>query len=428
MQAVLWTRRYPEFTHSAHERYGSTFTARIGGLPTSVVTVDRDVVRRIFTGDPVLKRHGNDLLRPVLGDRSVLLLEPSEHLERRKLLLPHFHGERVRAYSHLIRSLIEAELDRWREDEVLAVLPRAQNLTLEVILRAVLGIADPRMREQLREIYDSMIRIPGSALGFCFPQLQWIARSYWRKKHELDGILTEQIAATRSDPGLAGRDDILALLVQTRDERGEGLSDAELLAELNTLLVAGHETTATAIAWGAELLAHHPAVLERARRAVNDGEDGYTDALVKEILRIRPPIPVGAARHPVEPFSIGEFTVDPSVAIIVNAWGVHHDSALYPKPEVFRPERFVDQAADSYAFVPFGGGAHRCLGAALAQLEIKIVLGAIISHYDLEPVDAQIAGPVRRAIALVPRGGGRVRLAGLGTAQHRHQANSQAPQ
>jgi cytochrome P450 len=403
----------------AHQRYGSTFTARLGGLPTSVVTTDRDAIRRLFTGDPLLKRHANDLVRPVLGDRSVLLLEPGEHLERRKLLLPTFHGERVRRYAELMRELIDDDLDRWAVSEEVRLLPRAQDLTLQVILQAVLGVRDAAMREQLRGIYDAMVGLPLSEIAFYFPRLtrrsRWspVAELFWRRKDELDRLVTSHIASTRQDPRLQERDDVLALLVQARDERGGGLTDAELLAELNTLLVAGHETTAAALAWGAELLAHDRQVLERTRSAVDGGETEYLDALVKEVLRIRPPL-IGGARHPVEPFPIGEFVIDPAVAIIVNAWGVHHDHAIYTEPERLRPERFMEGAPDSYTFLTFGGGAHRCLGASLAQLEIKVVLSAIVERYDLTPVGAELAPAVRRGLSLVPRGGGRVRIAGRG--------------
>jgi cytochrome P450 len=419
LQAVLWARRFPQFVRHAHERYGPTFTARLGQLPTSVVTVDRDAIQRLFTGDPLLKRHANDLVRPILGDRSVLLLEPGEHLERRKLLLPPFHGERVRRYAELMHELIDDELDHWRVGEEVRVLPRAQNLTLEVILQAVLGIRDAAMREQLREIYDAMVGVPLSDMGFYFPRLtrrsRWrpTVERFWRRKDELDQLVTAHISATREDPRLDEREDVLALLVQARDEGGGGLTDAELLAELNTLLVAGHETTAAAVAWGAELLARDMAVLERTRGAMDGGETEYLEALVKEVLRIRPPLP-GCARHPVEPFPIGDFVIDPEVAIIVNAWGVHHDPAIYPEPQRLRPERFLEAAPDSYTFLTFGGGAHRCLGAALAQLEVKIVLSAIVDRFDLRAVRKEIAPAVRRGLSFVPRGGGRVRVEGAG--------------
>ena len=298
VQAWRWTHHYRRYTVEARRRYGPTFTARVGGMPASVVTVDRDAIRRMFTGDPLTKRHGNDILRPVLGDRSVLLLEPGEHLARRKLLLPPFHGERVRAYGELVNRLVDAELDRWEGEREVTVLPRAQDLTLEVILRIVLGMRDEGARRRLRAIYDSMINAPGAAIGHYFPQLlkpgNPVMANYMRKKAKLDAIVTAEVTAARADPGLAERDDILALLVQARDDSGAGLTDAELLAELNTLLVAGHETTATAIAWGADLLAHHPDVAAEHARA---GGEAYVDALVKEVLRSRPPLPMAAARQ-----------------------------------------------------------------------------------------------------------------------------------
>jgi cytochrome P450 len=410
-QALLWTRHYREFVADARERYGPTFTARVGGMPAAVVTVDRDAIKRLFTGDPLAKRHGNDLLRTVLGDRSLLLLEPSEHLERRKLLLPPFHGERVRAYADLMGRLIEEDLDEWGELDSVQVLPRAQDLTLEVILQAVFGMRDPQLRARLRSIYDSMVSTAGSSIGFYFPQLtsRWnpLIRKYWRNRDRLYAIVREQIAATRADPRLADRDDILAMLIEARDEDGRGgLTDDDLLDELNTLLAAGHETTATAIAWGVELLAHNPEIAERARGA----EPEYLDALVKEVLRIRPPLPTVSARRPTEPFEIAGYTLEPNTTVIVDCWGIHHDPEVYPDPEAFRPERFLEDPPDSYAFMPFGGGAHRCLGASLAQLEIRVVLKAIVERYELQPTEPKIAEPERRGIVFAPHGGTRVRV------------------
>ena len=415
MQGALWNWRYVDFTTKGHERYGPTFTVRIGGLPDAVLTVDRDVIKRLFTGNPLTKRHGNDLLRPALGDGSVMLLEPPEHLQRRKLLLPPFHGERVRGYAKLMEELVAAELDKWRPGETVKVLPFAQDLTLEVILRAVLGVPEEGMRQRLRKLYDAIQGAPAAAIGFYFPKLtgKWnpLARYIWSQVDKLNALVAAQITATRADPALAERDDILAMLVQARDEDGNGLSDEDLLSELNTLLAAGHETTAGAIGWGAELLAHNPQVAQRAREAVATGDDGYIDALVKEILRLRPPVPIGGARHAMEPFTIGEHTLDPAVTIIINAWGIHHDPAIYPEPEALRPERHIEDGTPEYAFLPFGGGAHRCLGASLAQLEMKVVLSAIIQRFTLEPTQDEISGIARRATTIVPRTGARVRIA-----------------
>jgi cytochrome P450 family 135 len=417
VQAYLWAHRYREFTEWAHRRYGSSFSAKVGGLPRSVVTKDREVIRRVMTGDPRTKRHANDLLREGLGDRSLLLLEPAEHLVRRKLLSPPFHGERVRGYARLMERLVSAELETWTIGSQIGMLKIAQRLTLDVILDAVLGVSEPSMRNQLRALFDSMIDLPGQAVALYYPSLQrrrkvnlLAERYYWRKRDVLDAILDEQIASTRADRELESREDILAMMIRARDEDGRPLPDTDLRHELNTLIAAGHETTATALAWAVELLAHTPKVQSRARRAVLESDQRYLDAVVKEILRIRAPVSVAAARHPLEPFELAGCLIGPETVIIVNAWGVHLDPSIHPEPERFDPERFLAPMSD-YSFLPFGGGAHRCLGAALAQLEMRVALACIISRFELRPTGSSLPRPVRRGIVMSPEGGGRVTLA-----------------
>ena len=404
----LW--RYSEFSDRGHARYGDTFSVRVGSM-TGVLTRDRDAIRRLFTGDPLAKRHGNDLLRAFVGEQSLLVLEPAEHLARRKMLVPPFHGERVQSYARLMERLVSTELDRLRPGEVVALQPIAQSLTLDVILQAVLGISDPSLRGRLRTIFDAL-STPLNAFALFVPQLtnrsRWnvLSRRPWRLKDEFDALLREHIAATRSSGPPSERDDILAMLVSARDEDGVGLSDEQLRDELVTLIVAGHETTATAIAWGVELLMHNPAVINHAR----EGDDEYLEALAKEILRIRTPIPVGGARFVLEPFTIGPWTIPANVAVLVDAYGVHHDPATYPRPHEFRPERFLESPTDGYSFLPFGGGAHRCIGASLALLEIKIVLREILARLDLAPVSPGLPRAVPRGPTLAPRGGARVRV------------------
>ncbi|HSZ03911.1 MAG TPA: cytochrome P450 [Solirubrobacteraceae bacterium] len=411
VQALARIWRYAQFSDRGHERYGDTFTVRVGSSPTAVLTRDRDVIRRLYTGDPLGKRHGNDLLSTFLGEHSMLMLEPPEHLTRRKMLLPPFHGERVQSYARLMQRLTAAELDRLRPGEVVKVQPIAQALTLDVILQAVLGVSDVAMRRRLRDIFDQL-NTPLNSFAMFVPQLtrraRWnlLSRRPWRLKDELDALLFEHIAATRSDPLLGEREDILALMVGARDEDGDGLNDEQLRDELITLIAAGHETTATATAWGVELLVHNPAVMVRAR----EGDDAYLEALVKEILRIRSPIPITSARHMLEPFTIGPWTIPFDVAVLVDAYGVHHDPRTYPEPHVFRPERFLDEQPDGYSFLPFGGGAHRCLGASLALLEMKIVLREMLARVELERVSATPARPVPGGPTLRPRGGTRVRV------------------
>ena len=288
LQAIMRTWRYAEFSERGHARFGDTFTVRIGGLPPLVLTKDRDTIRRLFTGDPLAKRHANDLLRPFVGDQSLLVLEPAEHLARRKMLLPPFHGERVQSYARLMERLVSVELDRLKPGDVVAMQSIAQTLTLDVILQAVLGISDVATRRRLRRIFDAVMS-PLNSLIMFVPRLarrsRWnvLSRRAWSLKDELDALLFAHIAATRTDERLAEREDILAMMVLARDEEGSGLTDQQLRDELITLIAAGHETTATAIAWGVELLVHNPAVMSKAR----EGDDAYIDALVKEVLRIR---------------------------------------------------------------------------------------------------------------------------------------------
>jgi cytochrome P450 len=411
VQAFLRVWRYEDLSDRGHARYGDSFTVRIGSAPTGVLTRDREAIRRLFTGDPLGKRHGNDVLRAFVGDHSLLVLEPGEHLTRRKMMLPPFHGERVQSYARLMERLAAAEVERLRVGDLVTVHPVAQALTLDVILQAVLGVSDVGMRGRLRSIFDAL-NTPGNTFALFVPQLTrrapWnlLSRRPWRLKDELDALLFEHIAATRADPLLAEREDILAMMVLARDEDDAGLSDLQLRDELITLIAAGHETTATAIAWGVELLVHNPDVANRAR----SGDDEYLEALAKEILRIRSPLPISAARYLLEPFEIGGWTVPPGTAILVDAYGVHHDPRTYPQPHSFRPERFLESQPDGYSFLAFGGGAHRCIGASLALLEIKIVLREILERVELAPLEAAIARSRPRGPTLAPRGGARVRV------------------
>lgn len=409
--AARYTWRFPASTREWHARFGPSYTLRLPGLEPAVLTTDRSLVRHLLTGEPARRRHANDILEPALGSRSVMLLEPEPHLARRRLLLPPFHGERVKAYAELMRSLVEAELDTWQEGEPVRVHDRARELTLSVIERAVLGSSDPAFRRELGALVDTF-NSPLANFGLFAPALsrrsRWnlLAEPFHRNRDRLDALMARQVARVRADPALVERDDVLALLLLARDEDGNGLSDEDLVDELKTLLIAGHETTATAIAWAADVLAHDPA----AARRVRSGDRAYVSAAAKEVLRIRTVAPVSVARTLLEPAVVGDLELPAGTVVLADAHSIHHDPELWPDPASFRPERFLGgEGPAPYAYLPFGGGAHRCLGAALATLELEVALAAILRRFELEPV-GKPERPRRRGPTLIPADGATVRV------------------
>lgn len=415
-QAVRYTFDQPGFFATARERYGDTWTLRLPGFSRVVITRDRDAVARLFTADPLSLGHGNEILRPLFGDRSLMLLAPEEHLARRRVELPSFHGEAVRGYTERIRELADAEVAGWRAGEVVASHPRAREFTLAVILELVLGVRDRALSRELAEIFDAF-DTPLSNLGQFMPAAM-VRRSRWNlparpfhsRMDRLRSLLSGHIAAARSDPHAADRRDVLAVLVQARAEDGSGMTDEDLRDDLITLVLAGHETTGTAIAWACDLLAHNPAAAGRLRETLAAGDRGYLKATAKEVLRARTAVYVSAGRIVREPFPVGRWVLEPGMLVLVDAQGIHGDERVHPDPLAFRPERFLDGGAPQYGYVPFGGGAHRCLGSALATLELELFLEAVAHRGRLVPAGPP-ARPKRRGIALVPAGGGRVAVA-----------------
>jgi len=320
----------------------------LAGFPPIVVTSDGDAIRRLFTGDALLRRHGNDFLKPIFGERSLFFLEPAEHVARRRIELGPFHGAAVRAYTERIAELAEAEVATWMPGEVVASHPRARSLTLKVILELVLGVRDAALAGEITSIMDWLSTPVGNLALFAPPSLT--DRAWWKfssgpayaRVERLHALLEEQICRIRDDPTLNERSDVLSLLVRAQDEHGAKLSDADLRDDLVTLVVAGHEPTATALAWACDLLARNPDVSARIRESVASEDREYLKAAVKEVLRARPPLPASASRHALEPFPIGDWIVEPDALIFVDAIGMHSNSEVHAEPEAFRPERFLD--------------------------------------------------------------------------------------
>jgi cytochrome P450 len=393
-------------------RYGDMFTLKIANEGTWVFVTDPDAVKQIFTGDPRLLHAGeaNVVLLPVLGSHSVLLLDEDTHMAQRKLMLPSFHGERMRGYEQTMAEVAARELERWPAGEPLSAWPTMQAITLEVIMRTVFGVTDA---DRLRRLGDALqSSLSWTANPRRMAQLALLGprrieeRGTLRKALQpTDDLIFEEIRARRDAPDLAERDDVLSLLLQATHDDGSTMSDQELRDELMTLLVAGHETSATALAWALEALARHPAVLSRLRDEVDAGEDTYLDAVVKEILRLRPVIAL-VLRRLTEPMEIGGRLLPAGVNVAPCIYLIHRRPDVYPEPRAFRPERFLETPPGTYTWIPFGGGVRRCLGASFAQFEIKVVLRELVRRLDIRPARPRAERRVRRAIVFAPERGG----------------------
>jgi cytochrome P450 len=404
------------FMRRCRARYGDLFTLRYYPFDTLVYVCDPEVIREIFTGDPEVFRAGeaNQFMEPILGPRSVLLLDGGDHLRMRKLMLPPFHGRSVTRYRDVIADIAARELETWPLGRSFALRPRMQEITLEVIMRAVFGIEDPGLLARLRAALVRMINVNMIHGTLPFTRVDLGPRSPWgrylRARAAADEIIFDQIASRRAQAGGVEHDDVLALLLAVEDEDGDGLTDAELRDELVTLLLAGHETTATALAWAFERLVRHPAALARLREEAEAVEDDYVDAVVKETLRSRPVV-IDVARTLAAPARLGGYDLPAGVMVVPMITLVQTGPGAWEDPDAFRPERFLDGAQpDPYTWIPFGGGVRRCLGASFATFEMKVVLETILPAADLIPASPEPEAARLRHVTLVPARGGEVVL------------------
>ena len=410
---LLWYQAKP-FLEWCHRRYGDVFTVRAAPVGTLVYLADPAAIAELYRGDPDVFHagEGHGVLRVMLGDRSVVVLDGDEHLRQRRRMLPPFHGDSVRRYGEVIRSIVEAEVAGWPTGTPFPVYPRTQAIALEVIMRAVIGVEDPARLARLRELLPALVGVrPIVLLDERWPPLRRVGpwRRFRRLQRDVDEILYDEIARLRADPGLAERGDVLSLLIHGAEEAGEPMSDADLRDQLITLLVVGHETTAASLAFAIDLVLHDRAVLERLRQSIEAGDDSYIDAVIKETLRVRPvvfnvptllkaPVELAGRRLPAG--------VNVSQAILLVQRAARH----HPEPTRFRPERFLNGSPPSYSWIPFGGGRRRCLGAAFASFEMKVVLRTLLSLADIEPVHPQPDRMRSRHVTLAPARGVPVRI------------------
>ena len=390
-------------------RYGDVVTFHSLFDPNFVMVFHPDLVKQVFRGSPDQLRAGeaNAVLGPVVGERSVLLLDGAEHIRQRKLLLPSFHGDRMRAYEQTMREAADRSIDTWPRGEPFALLPQMQAITLDVIMRAVFGVDDDALKRNIRAMIDPV----GNRAGVLLMALSGgrfgaaASDSFMERRKEVDEGIYALIAKRRAEADLEQREDVLSMMLLAEDEDGAHMTDTELRDELVTLLVAGHETTATSLAWTFELLNRNPSVREKAE----EGDDKYLDALIKEVLRIRPVIPGVGRVVRGEPFQLGDHVIPPGVEINPSIATIHRRQDRYQQADQFRPERYLDgNAPDGYTWLPFGGGTRRCLGASFAMMEMRVVIRRILERTDLQPASAKPEKGVRKGIVFGPKHGARV--------------------
>ena len=424
VQMMQWIADPFAFMHNCVERYGDCFTARVAKNFRPIVFVSNpQALEEILTGDSKqFDAPGgmNEIFQPLLGDSGVIMLSGSRHRRERQLLMPPFHGERMRAYGQIISDITEQVISQWKIGEPLSIRDSMQKISLRVILRAVFGLSQGSRYQQMEHLLTSMLDVTGSPLSasmLFFPILQKDlgAWSPWgrflRQKQQLDCLIYTEIQERRSqlDPN---RTDILALLMSARDEVGKPMTDNELRDELMTMMFAGHETTATAITWALYWIHKLPDVRKKLLEEIDSlGEEPdnnaifrlpYLNAVCSETLRIYPVGMLTFARVVQTPVQLLDYELEPGTVLIGCIYLAHRRKDVYPEPERFKPERFLERQYSPYEYLPFGGGSRRCIGMAFALFEMKVVLAKILSSLELELADKRPVKPVRRGLVSAP--------------------------
>lgn len=407
--ALFWRLKIPFFSW-CRRRLGDRFTIWAPPFGPLVCLADPRDIKQVFTGDPGVLHVGEaygELFKPVMGEHSTFALDGDEHLARRKLLLPAFHGEALARARAAIEDVALREVDSWGVGRRIRLAGAMERIALEVVFRVVFGVADPARIDALRARLEPVIT-PGllAQLGWVMPPLRRLGpiRRYLDAVAAADDVLLDEIAARRAAPDVARRADVLSLLIAARHDDGRALSDRELRDELVTLLIAGHETAAMGLAWAFERLLRHPAVLARLLSELRGGGEEYLDAVVKETLRVRPVI-MDAARRLTADAEIAGHRLPAGTAVATAIAGVQLSDSQYERPAEFRPERFLAKPPPSYAWIPFGGGTRRCVGAPLAMVEMKTVLRTVLARVELAAPRARSERARVKHITLVPARG-----------------------
>ncbi|MBV8733381.1 MAG: cytochrome P450 [Solirubrobacterales bacterium] len=429
----IWTRPLA-FLERCRDRYGHRFTIRLPASPPFVMITRPEEIKEIFTApaDVLAPGRGARVLEPIVGSTSVILLDGGAHMEQRRLMLPAFHGERMERLAGLVAAVAERDIASWPAERPLELHSPLQRLTLEIILRAVFGLEPGPRLDALRDRLGAMLAFGDRAISLMPPpvnsRLASLLRrvgpfaSFWRLRQNADRLVYELISERRREQREhpdrhERRDDVLAMLLEARHEDGSTLSPDELRDELMTLLVAGHETTASSLAWALQCLGRDPRALRALRFELrsSDEDEAYLLAVIQETLRHRPVLPNVAPRLLLAPFEVGGVMYPPGACLVANAYLLHHDETVYAEPYAFLPERWLDEerkvrTPGTYTWIPFGGGRRRCLGASFALLEMRIVLRTLLRSRELRPLDGRLELPRRRNITIKPALGARASL------------------
>ena len=411
-QTLRWSFRPIAFMEDSRRRHGDAFGVRFLGFERPMYLIsDPEAIKALYR-EP---SHGlppgrNLVLEPIVGSKSLLIQEGAEHLSRRRLMLPPFHGERMRSYEKTMDEIVEAEIDGWPLNREFPIHARMQTLTLEVILRVVFGVSSGPRLERLRQMLSTVLQETASpgrqVLGLALQRLggRGMFARFEGQLREVDDLLLAEIAEHRERPDLEEREDILSMLMQAEFEDGARMEDRELRDQLMTLLLAGHETTATALAWTFDLLLRHPPVLARLRESLAAGEEDYLRATISESLRLRPVIPLAGRRLSKE-LVVDGMTLPKGSDVTPAIWLTHTRPDVYPDPFAFKPERFLEDAPDTYSWIPFGGSVRRCIGATFAEFEMRVVLREVLTRCELHKASPLPERTGRRNITLSPRDG-----------------------
>jgi cytochrome P450 len=425
IQLFAWIADPLDYLDCNRKLYGDIFTLRIAGFEPLVIISNTQAIQEIFNRDSKEFDAGrsNEIIRFLVGDNSLFLMDGDRHKRERKLLMPPFHGEKVKSYAESICQISERVASKWQVGKPFLARQVMQDITLEIILNAVFGLSEGNRYQQIKPLLAEILDMTGSPLRSSliflkFLQQDWGSWSPWgrmrQRQRTIDRLLLEEIEQRRTNPELLGKD-VLSLMLCARDENGEPMTNPEIRDELLTLLFAGHETTATALSWALYWIYKLPKVRSQLVAEIDSlGEHPdpmtiyqlpYLNAVCQEILRMYPVIPIVFPRVTKSAMKIINYDFEAETLLSPSIYLVHYREDIYPEPRQFQPERFIDRTYSPAEYLPFGGGSRRCLGYALAMLELKLVIATIISRYNLKLVDDRTPKAQRRGLTIAPNNG-----------------------